>query len=179
MALPVLRIKNVSKTFTSVRALSDVSLEVLPGEVHGLVGENGAGKSTLIKLITGALQPDEGVIEVQGQQVPLLTPTRARQLGIACVYQHPALFPDLTVSENLALRLEISPALKRVNWRAYHERARAVLRDIGAAISAEALIRDLSMPQKQLVEIACVLGGEARVILFDEPTASLTEREQK
>ena len=178
MTVPLLWIKDVTKRFAGVRALSSVSLEVRPGEVHALVGENGAGKSTLIKVITGALLPDTGTIEIQGRPVPHLTPTRARELGVACVYQHPALFPDLTVGENIALRLEISAPLTRVQWRADHERAAALLRNIGAEFSPRALIRDLSMPEKQLVEIACAVGANARVVLLDEPTASLTQREQ-
>lgn len=178
MPVPLLCIKEVTKRFAGVCALSGVSLQIRPGEVHALVGENGAGKSTLIKIVTGALLPDTGTIEIQGRPVPHLTPTRARALGIACVYQHPALFPDLNVSENMAIRLEKSAPFRRVRWRAYHERAAALLHNIGAEISPQALVRDLSMPEKQLVEIACAVGANARILLFDEPTASLTQREQ-
>src|SRR5947209_4654804 len=149
MPVPLLCIKEVTKRFAGVRALSGVSLEIQPGEVHALVGENGAGKSTLIKIITGALLPDTGAIEIQGRPVLHLTPTRARALGVACVYQHPALFPDLTVSENIAIRLEKSAPFKPVRWRAYSELTGALLKSIGAEISPKAFIRDLSMPEKQ------------------------------
>src|SRR5712691_11186929 len=119
----LLRATNICKSFAGVHALRGVSFELRPGEVHALVGENGAGKSTLIKVITGAHQPDGGTIEIAGQPVRDLTPAAAHKLGIACIYQQPALFPDLTVAENIALRLEPATALRRVLWP--HRRARA------------------------------------------------------
>jgi rhamnose transport system ATP-binding protein len=146
--------------------------------VHALVGENGAGKSTLVKVITGAESPDAGRIEIAGHPVTHLSPIRARQLGVACIYQHPALFPDLTVAENIRLRLERPAAYHRVDWSRARTLANDLLERIGADISADALVRDLSMPHQQLVEIACALGTGARVVIMDEPTASLTQREQ-
>src|SRR6185436_15877954 len=139
-------------------------------------GENGAGKSTLIKIVTGAHQPDRGTITVGGVLVSHLTPATAHALGIACIYQQPALFPDLTVAENIALRLEPGSALRRVDWRARQARARELLARIGADIPAEAEVRTLSMPEQQLVEIACALGAGARIVIMDEPTASLTQK---
>src|SRR6267142_1758113 len=106
MSAPLLQLRNVAKSFGAVRALKGVSFELRAGEVHALLGENGAGKSTLIKLITGAHQPDGGMIEINGQRVAHLTPAGAHKLGVACIYQQPALFPDLPVAENIALRLE-------------------------------------------------------------------------
>src|SRR5256885_77280 len=106
MNVPLLQLNNVTKSFGAVRALKGVSFNLDAGEVHALLGENGAGKSTLIKLITGAHHPDGGTIEIAGQPVRHLTPAAAHKLGIACIYQQPALFPDLTVAENIALRLE-------------------------------------------------------------------------
>ena len=126
---------------------------------HALLGENGAGKSTLIKLITGAHQPDGGAIEICGNSVRDLTPNRARELGIACVYQQPALFPDLTVAENIGLRLERAGAFQRVDWRQRRSRAAELLRRIGAEISPDAEVRSLSMPEQQLTEIACAVGA--------------------
>jgi rhamnose transport system ATP-binding protein len=178
MTAPRFGLTNVNKSFGGVHALKAVSFELLPGEVHALVGENGAGKSTLVKLITGALQPDAGTIEVEGEPIDHLTPARARQLGIACIYQQPALFPDLTVAENIALRLEASSAFRRIDWPRQREQARRLLERVGAEISAETRVRDLSMPHQQLVEIACAVGAEAHVVIMDEPTASLTHREQ-
>ncbi len=141
------------------------------------MGENGAGKSTLIKAITGAHRPDEGTIEVQGRQVEQNDPVRARGLGIAAIYQQPALLPDLTVAENIALGLEPAGAWRRVRWGERRARARRLLDRIGASIDPEAEVRGLSMPEQQLVEIARALGAEARILIMDEPTASLSDQE--
>jgi rhamnose transport system ATP-binding protein len=155
-----------------------VSFELRAGEIHALLGENGAGKSTLIKIITGAHRPDSGTIHIDGQDVQNLTPASALRLGVACIYQQPALFPDLTVAENIGMRLETSVALRRIDWKDRTARATALLKRIGADISPERAVRDLSMPEQQLVEIACAIGAGARIVIMDEPTASLTQKEQ-
>jgi rhamnose transport system ATP-binding protein len=178
MSAPLLQLTQVTKSFGVVRALKGVSFDVRAGEVHALLGENGAGKSTLIKVITGAHQPDSGTIEITGQHVSHLTPATAHKLGIACIYQQPALFPDLAVAENIALRLEPATAVRRVNWPERHARAAQLLHRIGADISPDIEVRRLSMPEQQLVEIACALGAGPRVVIMDEPTASLTQKEQ-
>jgi rhamnose transport system ATP-binding protein len=149
-----------------------------PGEVHALLGENGAGKSTLIKVITGAHPPDGGTLVVAGEEVHHLTPSKARELGIACIYQQPALFPDLTVAENIGLRLKKTGLFSRVSWTGQRTRATELLHRIGAEISPDAEVQSLSMPEQQLVEIACALGSGARIVVMDEPTASLTQKEQ-
>ena len=174
----LLQLSAVIKSFGAVRALKGVSFDLKAGEVHALLGENGAGKSTLIKVITGAHQPDGGTIEINGERVAQLTPASAHKLGIACIYQQPALFPDLTVAENIALRLEPASAARKVNWPARRTRAVELLQRIGAEISPDAEVRSLSMPEQQLVEIACALGAGARIVIMDEPTASLTQKEQ-
>ena len=174
----LLQLSAVTKSFGAVRALKGVSFDLQAGEVHALLGENGAGKSTLIKVITGAHQPDGGSIEINGERVSQLTPASAHKLGIACIYQQPALFPDLTVAENIGLRLEPASALRKVNWATRHQRAEELLKRIGAEISPDAEVRALSMPEQQLVEIACALGAGARIVIMDEPTASLTQKEQ-
>lgn len=161
-----------------MRALKGVSFELRPGEVHALLGENGAGKSTLIKVITGAHQPDGGTLVVGGETVSQLTPSKARQLGIACIYQQPALFPDLSVAENIGLRLKKPGAFSRVRWAGQRAQAVELLHRIGAEISPDAEVRSLSMPEQQLVEIACALGSGADIVIMDEPTASLTQKEQ-
>ena len=178
MVASLLQLSAVTKSFGAVRALKGVSFDLRAGEVHALLGENGAGKSTLIKVITGAHQPDGGTIAINGQRVAHLTPAAAHRLGIACIYQQPALFPDLTVAENIGLRLEKTRSLARVNWAARRKLAGELLHRIGAEISPEAEVRSLSMPQQQLVEIACALGAGARIVIMDEPTASLTQKEQ-
>ena len=177
MTSPLLRLTNVTKFFAAVRALREVSFELLAGEVHALVGENGAGKSTLIKIITGALQPDSGKIEIDGVTVPRLSPASAHAAGIAAIYQQPALFPDLSVTENIALALESPSATRLVRWRQRRNRAVELLQRVGADIAPETLVRNLSIPQQQLVEIAHALGAGGRMLLMDEPTASLTSRE--
>jgi rhamnose transport system ATP-binding protein len=177
MAAPLLQLTNVTKSFGAVRALKGVSFDLRAGEVHALLGENGAGKSTLIKVITGAHQPDGGGIEIHGQRITHFTPAAAHRLGIACIYQQPALFPDLSVAENIALRLEAVSALRKVDWPGRRDRAAQLLQRIGANISPATEVRSLSMPEQQLVEIACALGAGARIVIMDEPTASLTQKE--
>ncbi len=175
----LLQLTSIAKSFGAVRALKGVSFELQAGEVHALLGENGAGKSTLIKVITGAHRADGGTIEVHGRQVASLSPAEARGLGIACIYQQPALFPDLTVAENIGLRLEKFRPFGRVRWRLRRQTASELLRRVGAEIDPDAEVRWLSMPEQQLVEIACALGAGARIVVMDEPTASLTRQEQE
>src|SRR6516165_2653051 len=156
----LLRLTAINKAFAGVRALKGVSFELEAGEVHALVGENGAGKSTLIKIVTGAHAPDEGTVEVQGRAVEANDPVRARALGIAAIYQQPALFPDLSVAENVALGLEPVGAWRRVRWGERRARAKRLLDRIGARIDPEAEVRRLTMPEQQLVEIARALGSD-------------------
>ena len=173
----ILQLSNVTKSFGAVQALKGVSFDLQAGEVHALLGENGAGKTTLIKIITGAHAPDSGTIRITGERVEKLSPAAAHNLGIACIYQQPALFPDLTVAENIALRLEQTKTFSLVDWNSRRERAQKLLQRIGAGISPDAEIRSLSMPEQQLVEIACAIGAGARIVIMDEPTASLTQKE--
>jgi rhamnose transport system ATP-binding protein len=169
----------ITKSYSGVRALRGVSFELLPGEVHALVGENGAGKSTLIKIVTGAVAPDSGVLRIDGRPVERHNPLHARALGIAAVYQQPALFPDLTVAENIALALEPGGLWRRIDWKARARAAQEALARAGASIDPNARVSSLSMPEQQIVEIAKAAGANppARILILDEPTASLTERE--
>ncbi len=167
----------ITKSFAGVHALRGVSLSLRAGEVHALLGENGAGKSTLIKVITGAEKADSGTLMVNGSLVQHNSPAAARAMGIAAVYQQPALFPDLTVEENIALALENPGLWRRIDWRARRRQARELLERTGAEISPERAVSDLSMPEQQLVEIAKAIGAHARILILDEPTASLTDRE--
>jgi rhamnose transport system ATP-binding protein len=177
MAIPLLELSGITKSFGAVRALKGVSFDLFSGEIHALVGENGAGKSTLIKTITGAHQPDAGNIRIDGERVSRLNPVTAHRFGIAAIYQQPALFPDLSVMENIALALEKPSASRFVRWNQRRARADELLMRVGANIDSETEVRELSMPQQQLVEIARALGAGARMLLMDEPTASLTGRE--
>ena len=177
MSNVVLRATNVTKAYAGVQALKRASLELRAGEVHALVGENGAGKSTLIKILTGAVQADSGEISLDGEPLSRLTPASAKALGIAAIYQQPALFAELTVAENITLGLERTGRWGRVDWGARHRRAQELLARVGARIDPEIDAGDLSMPQQQLVEIARALGAEARVLILDEPTASLSKED--
>lgn len=173
----LLQARGVEKRYGGVRALKHASFDLRAGEVHALVGENGAGKSTLIRILTGAVQPDEGLVILDGTPLRNNSPHRSRQLGIVAIYQQPALFPDLTVAENIALVNETGGLMRRVRWAARRVKARELLAEIGAEIDPERLAGTLTMPEQQLVEIAKALGGNVKALILDEPTASLTERE--
>ena len=173
----LLKADSITKSFSGVQALKGVSFDLRAGEVHALVGENGAGKSTLIKIITGAHTADSGALEINGQSITHNSPSIAKQLGVAAIYQQPALFPDLSVAENLALGLERGGLWRRVNWRERNSRAKELLDRIGARIDPQSPVSALTMPEQQLVEIARALGTAAKILIMDEPTASLTDRE--
>ncbi len=173
----MLTVSNVAKSYAGVRALSDASLDVRAGEIHALVGENGAGKSTLVRVLTGATSPDSGSVTLGGEPVRHYSPTEGRRLGVVAIHQHPALFPDLSVAENLALGVEPGGRFSRVDWPARRARAREALARVGADIDVDREARSLSLPEQQLVEIARAHSIRARLLILDEPTASLTPRE--
>ena len=175
--IPLLQAIAITKSFAGVRALRGVSLDLARGEVHGLVGENGAGKSTLIKVMTGAVAPDSGSLMVSGHAVPHMDPARSRALGIAAIYQQPSLFPHLTVAENIAFACEGASMWRRVHWKARRRDAARLLERVGASLDPDRLVETLSMPEQQILEIAKAVGSAAQVLIMDEPTASLSERE--
>jgi rhamnose transport system ATP-binding protein len=174
---PLLRATNLCKSYAGVQALRGASFELRAGEVHALVGENGAGKSTLIRIITGALEADSGTIDIGGKPIAHNSPRVAKSLGIAVIYQQPALFPELSVAENLALGLERSGLWTRISWSARRRIASELLAQAGAAIDPDSLASDLSMPQQQMIEIARAIGADARVLIMDEPTSSLSNED--
>ena len=177
MPVTLLEAKSITKSFAGIRALNNVSFDLVEGEVHALIGENGAGKSTLIKIITGAIQADSGTLAIRGRPVPHNAPGIARSLGVAAIYQQPALFPHLSVAENIALALDNGGVWRRVNWKERNRRARELIERVGGSIHPDRLVSTLSMPEQQLVEIAKAIGADAKILIMDEPTASLTERE--
>ncbi|HVE55580.1 MAG TPA: sugar ABC transporter ATP-binding protein [Pyrinomonadaceae bacterium] len=173
----LLKAENVTKSYAGVHALRDASFELRAGEIHALIGENGAGKSTFIKIITGAVSFDSGEIEIGGAKITENSPSFAKSLGVAAIYQQPALFPELTVAENIAIGQEKSGLFGRVNWKKRRQIAEDLLARVGARIDPETYAGELSMPQQQLVEIARALGASAKILILDEPTASLSEED--
>lgn len=175
---PALRFAHVSKSFGGVRALKDVSFEVLPGEVHCLAGENGSGKSTLIKIITGVYTPDPGAeMDYFGRRVEAVTPVSARSFGIDVIWQDLALFPQMTVAENIAFSEILGARPRLVHRRRMREKAERVLARLGVTLDLDVQLNTLSIAERQIVAICRTLVGDARLIFMDEPTASLTHSE--
>jgi rhamnose transport system ATP-binding protein len=169
----------VTKTYAGGHALRGASFDLRAGEVHALVGENGAGKSTLVKIFTGAVQPDAGEIRLDGRLVAGDSPRAAKARGVAAVYQQPALFPQLSVAENIALGIPGGGFWTRVHWSERRRHAAVLLARVGARIDPDAEVESLSLPQQQLVEIARAVGADARVLILDEPTASIPEADAR
>ena len=178
-APPFLELRGIVKRFPGVLALSGVGLDVRPGEVHALLGENGAGKSTLIKTISGVYQADEGEIRVDGRPVHVRNPHDAQALGISTIYQEFTLAPDMTVAENVFLGREPLRlrALSIVDRKALIRQTRDVLASLDLHIDPEATVKHLGVAHQQMVEIAKALSLDARLIIMDEPTATLTSHE--
>lgn len=176
---PILSLKGISKSFPGVRALNGVQFDVLPGEVHALLGENGAGKSTLIKVVSGVYKPDSGEIRLDGQPVTFNNPREAQARGVATIYQELSLYPELTVAENIfmghAPRTTLGP-VSIVNWKTMSERAREILASLNIHdLDVRRRVGALSVGNRQRVEIAKALSINARILIMDEPTAALTE----
>lgn len=175
---PLLSIKNVSKEFPGVRALTNVSLDVYPGEVHVLIGENGAGKSTLIKMLSGVYSVEQGSITYKGEAINFKSPKEAIQKGIAVIHQELSIVPDLTVAENIFLGRENTKGIVIDNAKT-NEIARNYISQIGVEIKPNALLSSLSNAEKQMVEIARAIFFNASLIIMDEPTSSLSDTEVK
>jgi rhamnose transport system ATP-binding protein len=168
---------SITKSYDGVHALNSATFALRTGEVHALVGENGAGKTTLIKIISGAVPAHSGRLELDGAPIDDNSPGRAKSLGITAIYQEPALFAELTVAENIALGLEHEGLWRRVDWKQRRARASELLAQVGAKIDVDAEAGELTMPEQQLVEIARAIGAKSRVLIMDEPTASLSREE--
>lgn len=177
-SVPALNLSKVSKRFGGILALDALDFEVHAGEVHCLAGENGCGKSTLIKIITGVYQPEDGaVLEYFGERVSHITPTEARRLGIAVIWQDLALFPEMSVAENIAFDTLVGGRVRRVSHAKLQKIAADVLRKLGLQLDLDAPLSSLPIAKRQMVAIARALVGDARMIFMDEPTASLTQTE--
>ncbi len=173
----VLLMEHISKSFPGVQALQDVHLDIKKGEIHALIGENGAGKSTLMKILAGVYRPDSGTIEIEGKPVNINSPDRARELGISIIHQELNLAPNLKVAENVFMGREPHTALGWINFPQMAQNTQKVLEQVGASFSPSIVTGQLSVGQQQLVEIARALSENARIVVMDEPTASLTEPE--
>ena len=171
--MSLLQVEGLTKAFPGVRALEGVDFDLQRGEVHALLGENGAGKSTLIKVLGGAVVPDAGTLRLEGAPLPVGDPLAARRCGISLVYQELTLVPELSVAENIFLGRERGrPFLRRAEMR---REAQALLDGLGARVSAEETVRALSVAHQQMVEIARALVGESKVLILDEPSATLSD----
>jgi inositol transport system ATP-binding protein len=173
---PILKMTGVSKRFPGVRALENVHLEVGQSEIHALLGENGAGKSTLLKILSGAHSADTGEIELFGQPAAFATPHDAQRAGIVTIYQEFTLAPDMTIAENVFIGREPGSRLF-ISWRRLADETRAITDKIGLKRDPLTLVRDLSVAEQQLVEIARALSMQSRLIIMDEPTSALSEAE--
>ncbi|MBD2179978.1 sugar ABC transporter ATP-binding protein [Aerosakkonema funiforme] len=173
---PVLQMQGITKTFHGFTALHDVNLTIYPGEVHALMGENGAGKSTLMKILAGAYIADAGEIRIDDRPIKMTNPGQARDLGIAIIYQEIHLAPNLTVAENIFMGRELTKhgAIDREGMR---RKAGEILENLDASFDAENLVSTLSIAEQQQVEIARALKDKSRILVMDEPTAALSERE--
>ncbi|HHY50073.1 MAG TPA: sugar ABC transporter ATP-binding protein [Alphaproteobacteria bacterium] len=174
-AAPILELRNISKSFPGVRALADVSFDLKAGEVHALVGENGAGKSTLLSCMNGLQQPNEGQILIDGQAAVLATPTAAIHHRLAMVHQELVLCPNLTVAQNMFLGREPRGGLGTIDRATMNRRAVELLETIGVRIDPDRELRTLSLNEQQIVEICRALATDPKVIVLDEPTASLND----
>lgn len=174
---PILSIENINKTFPGVKALTDVTLALERGEVRGLVGENGAGKSTLMKILTGVLPKDSGEVRIDGEPVHITSPLHAQQLGLSIIFQEFNLVDSLSISENIFAGRQPVNRFGTILWKDINAAAEKLLRRVGLELNPKTLVGRLSVAQKQMVEIAKALSFESKIIIMDEPSATLTSKE--
>lgn len=177
MTEPILTLTGISKSFPGVRALHNVSLELFPGQVTALIGENGAGKSTLVKTMTGIYQADEGEIRVGGKVVTLPTAISATHAGITAIHQETVLFDELSVAENIYLGHAPRNRFGMIDWKTMKSEAQKTLDSMAAGIDASIPLKELGIAKKHLVAVARALSVDARVVIMDEPTAALSQKE--
>lgn len=168
---------DISKSFSGVKALQNISMEIYPGTIYSLVGENGCGKSTLIKIISGVYSADSGSIELDGRQIKTMSPIETMRNGIEIIYQDFSIFPNLTVAENIAVNTAITENKKIVNWTKVKKQASEALTRIGVDIPLDAIVESLSVASRQLIAISRAIAHNARVLIMDEPTTALTKKE--
>lgn len=175
---PIMSMKAVNKQFSGVKVLQNVNIELYKGEVHALMGENGAGKSTLMKIMAGVYQPDAGMIVYKGQEVHWNNPMEARNKGISVIHQEISLSPNLSIGENIMMGTTFKKnRFGLIKWNEIYDNARQVLKSIGSTLDPRADVSTLSVAQQQMVEIARALSLNSEILIMDEPTASLTDKE--
>ncbi|HET8521991.1 MAG TPA: ATP-binding cassette domain-containing protein, partial [Thermomicrobiales bacterium] len=170
---PLLTLKRVTKRFGGATALQSVDFDLLPGEIHGLLGENGAGKSTLMKILSGLYTPDDGEISLRGESVSFHSPAEAKARGIGMIYQELTMMPALSVAENVFLGRQPANRWGIVRWGGMRRDAAAQLREVGIEVDVRERLGNLSLGTQQLVEIARVVFSGADIIVLDEPTSAL------
>jgi rhamnose transport system ATP-binding protein len=174
---PVLQLTGICKRFNGIHALNEVGLTIRAGEVMALIGENGAGKSTLVKTLTGIYRPDAGSILLDGQPVAFGSPQEAMQAGITAVHQETVMFDELSVAENIYVGRQPTKSGGRIDWKRIEAEAEALFARLEVSLPVRARVKDLSVAQRHFVEIARALSQDARVVIMDEPTAALSQRE--
>lgn len=172
-----LELKKISKNFHGVNALQDVNFQLKPNSIHALLGENGAGKSTLVKILCGVYQPDGGSIYLNGNQVSIADPAKSLTLGISAIHQESVMFDELTVTENIFIGNHITKSNGLIDWKAMRVKTQKILDDLEANISPDEKIKDLSIAQRHIVQISRSLIHDADIVIMDEPTASLSQKE--
>ena len=177
MADEIIRLTNINKSFAGVQALQDVNLTIERGKIHCLVGENGCGKSTLIKIIAGVYPRDSGSLQINGKEYAQLNPIASIREGIQVIYQDFSLFSNLTVAENIALNEEVASGQNFVNWRSVRNIAQDALTQIDVQLPLNTRVEEMSVANKQIIAISKALRQNAQLIIMDEPTSALTERE--
>ena len=176
-SVEVMRAENITKEFPGVKALSDVNFSLLKGELHVLLGENGAGKSTLMKIISGLYSVDSGSLYIDGRKVDVKSTKDAQNLGISIIYQEFNLIPDLTVAQNIFLGREPRKSNGNIDKRIMKEKSKEILDFLKANIETDVVVRRLGVAQQQIVEVAKALSQDAKILIMDEPTATLSENE--
>jgi simple sugar transport system ATP-binding protein len=177
MADVILKLEGIKKSFSGVKALKGVDLEIRKGEIHCLAGENGSGKSTLIKVISGVHDATEGNIYIEGNKIDRLTPIEAIRHGIQVIYQDFAVFPNMTVAENIAMNRALLTGAKRMNWKEARKIAIEAMEQIGANMDPDMHVERLSVANKQMVAICRAIINDAKLLILDEPTTALTSKE--
>ena len=177
MEKELIKLTGIYKSFAGVQALQNVDFTIREGEVRCLAGENGSGKSTLIKVIAGFYEPDSGSIEINGKTFEKLTPKQAIREGVQIIYQDFAVFPNLTVAENIAITSEYNEGKALINWKSMRARASGIMQELGIDLDPDAILGRLSVADKQLVAICRALVQQAKLLIMDEPTTALTKKE--